>query len=314
MTRICPYCKDSFIPKRIDAIYCCPSHKQMAYKERKMNLSVNLRSLDRLELRENDADPSINSLSKNEKASTKLIYPSIDGSQINHNPSINVDVKNYPSTKMIYPSTIGLQQHKKPLINVEDPTDYPSTEESQEDQKPSINVVDVTNNESIDALEVNKNEQKDPETEYIYYKSSFVDALIELTNDRDNLSKLATLFWDDASGTYMWVSTRFKCLVECLLTFSEMKTIELDELKDICNAFTLLIRSNYFKSLPQAYPYTNEILELRESLKKICESAYENEFFKFRLLPQTKKNLIATRWELHYYAPKINFSELNFKE
>ena len=70
------------------------------------------------------------------------------------------------------------------------------------------------------------------------------------------------------------VSTRFKCFVECLLTFSEMKTIELDDLKEICNAFTLLIISSYFKSMPEAYLYIDEILELRESLKMICQGDY----------------------------------------
>ena len=61
MSRICPYCKNSFIPKRMDTVYCCPSHKQMAYLERKMNLSVNLKSLDGLNLSKNDAEPSTKS-------------------------------------------------------------------------------------------------------------------------------------------------------------------------------------------------------------------------------------------------------------
>lgn len=293
MRRICPYCQNSFIPKRIDAVYCCPSHKQMAYKERKMNLSVNLKSFNGLQLGKNDAEPS-----------TKSIYPSIKGSQQNQDPSIIRDAINYPSTKTIYPST-------KKLLEDEDPSTkliYPSTELSEQRQKPSINYP------SIDALNVNTNKQQAQQAEYIHHKSAFVDALIELTDERDNISKLASLFWNDSTGTYLWVSTRFKCLAECLLTFSEMKTIEVDDLKEICNAFTLLIRSNYFKSLPGTYPYTNEILELRESLKKICQSAEENEALKFKLLPQTKKVLIATRWELHYYVPKVNFSELNFKD
>ncbi|MBA3683386.1 MAG: hypothetical protein H0W73_19805 [Bacteroidetes bacterium] len=160
--------------------------------------------------------------------------------------------------------------------------------------------------------ELNVNKQDFNRTPRKVYQSAFVEALIELTNERDNLSKLAPLFWYDATGTYLWISTRFKCLVECLLTFSETKTIELDELKEICNAFTLLIRSIYFTSLPQTYPYTNEILNLKESLKKICLSSNE-EKIKFSLLPQTKKVLIATRWELHYYVPKINFRGLSFE-
>lgn len=282
MKRICPFCQNSFIPKRIDTIYCCLSHKQMAYKERKMSLSVNFKSVDRLQLSENKKEPSTKYLNEIEKPSTKSIYASTRELTQNQKPAINlVETTDYPSTKMI----------------------YPSTEESQENQKPSIN-----------NLNVNNDRKNEPETDYKHHKSTFVDALVALTDERDNISKLAPLFWNDPTGTYLWVSTRFKCLVECLLTFSEVKTIELDDLKEICNAFTLLIRSNYFKSLPNKYPYTNEILELRESLKKTCQSAEENEPLKFRLLPQTKKVLIANRWELHYYVPKINFDKLSFKE
>lgn len=293
MKTICPYCQNSFIPKRIDAVYCCPSHKQMAYKERKMNLSVNLKSLNDLQISENDAE-----------SSTKSIYPSTKKLQQNQKPLINKAAIDYPSTKTIYPSIKNILEEENSSTKIV----YPSTEAPDHRQKPSINYA------SINTLNVNNDRQNDQETECKHYKSAFVDALIELTDERDNVSKLDLLFWNDGSCIYLWVSTRFKCLVECLLTFSEMKTIELDELKEICNAFTWLIRSNYFKSLPQPYPYTNEILELRESLKKICQSIDGNESFKFRLLPQTKKDLIATRWELHYYVPKVNFSELNFKE
>lgn len=291
MKRICPYCQNSFIPKRIDAVYCCPSHKQMAYKERKMNLSVNLESLDELKI---DVEPS-----------TKSIYPSIDGSPQNQKPSINEDDNtHYPSTKIAYPSIRGSQDKEKPSTKMI----YPSAEESQGNEKPSINYP------SIDALQEKNSTQQDQETAYKHYTSAFVDVLLELTDERDYVSALSPLFWNDDTGIYLWVSTRFKCLIECLLTFSEMKTIELDEIKEICNAFTLLVRSRYFNSLSNVYPYINEILNLRESLKKICLAAEENELLRFRLQSQTKNRLIAARWELHYYAPKVNFSELNFKE
>lgn len=251
-----------------------------------------MKSFDGLKLSKNDAE-----------SSTKLVYPSIEVSEQNQKPSINEKTINYPSTKTIYPST-------KKLLNDENSSTkliYPSTEVSKQSQKPS------TNYPSIEALNVNNTKQEARETQYIQYKSAFIDALIELTDERDYISKLDPLFWNDTTGTYLWVSTRFKCLAECLLTFSEMKTIEVDDLKEVCNAFTLLIRSNYFKSLPENYPYTNEILELRQSLKKICQNAEEDESLKFRLVPQTKKELIATRWELHYYVPKVNFSEIGFE-
>jgi hypothetical protein len=242
MSRICPYCKDPFIPKRIDAVYCCQSCRQMAYMERKTNLSVNINSLDGFKMSENQSETS-----------AKLIYP--------------------------------------------------STDISEENKKPSI-----------DALQQNIIEQPKTEEKYQRYESSFINELVELTNERNNVVKLYTLFIEDNSGAFQWVSSRFKCLAECLLTFSEMKTIEIDDLKDICNAFTMLIQSNYFKNLPQAYPYTHDILNLRESLKNICKNADENEPLKFRLQTQNKNKLIATRWELSHYVHKKTFSQLNFKD
>lgn len=254
MSRICPYCKDPFIPKRIDAVYCCQSCRQMAYMERKTNLSVNINSLDGFKISEN---------------------------------------QNEPSTKLIYPSTDFLQENKKPSINMGDTILYPS--------------IDALLQHSI--IEQPKKEEK-----YQCYESYFINDLVELTNQRNNVVTLYTLFMEDNSGAFQWVSSRFKCLTECLLTFSEMKTIELDDLKEICNAFTMLIQSKYFKNLPQAYPYTHDILNLRESLKNICKNADENEPLKFRLQTQNKKNLIATRWELSHYVHKKTFSQLNFKE
>ena len=176
MKSICPYCQNSFIPKRIDALYCCPSHKQMAYKERKLNLSVNLKSLQRLQLIENDAEPSINLLSR----------------------------KQNTSTKMIYPSTQESEQNQKPSINEEDDTHYPSIKGSQQDQKSSTSTPNEITYPSIDTLKENKTQQKDDETKYKHYKSSFVDRLFQLKNERDNTSKLADLFWNDTTGDYLW--------------------------------------------------------------------------------------------------------------
>lgn len=242
MSRTCPYCKDPFIPKRIDAVYCSQSCRQMAYIERKINLSININSLDGFKISENQSEPS-----------TKLIYPSTD---------------------------ISLE-NKKP---------------------------------SIDVLKQNIIEQPKTEEKYQRYESSFINELVELTNERNNVVTLYTLFMENNSGAFQWVSSRFKCLAECLLTFSEMKTIEIDDLKEICNSFTMLIQSKYFKNLPQAYPYTHDILNLRESLKNICKNADENEPLKFRLQTQNKNKLIATRWELSHYVHKKTFSQLNFKD
>jgi hypothetical protein len=199
-----------------------------------------------------------------------------------------------------------------------------NVKENKPNAEPSIDVLEETagtstvnehqkNEPSIDGLKLNFDLPKQ-EKERINYASSFVNALFELTNERDNISKLSYLYLEGIDGLSLWVSTRIKCLIECLLTFSEMKTVDLDDLKEVCNAFTMLTQSRYFIFLPQNYPYTSDIIELSQGLKKICRNADNNEPLKFRLQPKNKKNLIAIRWELSYYAPKKTFSQLNFKE
>jgi hypothetical protein len=86
------------------------------------------------------------------------------------------------------------------------------------------------------------------------------------------------------------VSLRYKCLMERLLVVSEMKCVHIDTIKEICNAFTMLIRSKYFKHLSEDYPYTTEILELKEALKIPCQNSGEDEWIRFRFHQRTRKN------------------------
>lgn len=188
--------------------------------------------------------------------------------------------------------------------------------------EPSIDVLSETGEASIKTNEKSKTSidslledfNRQEEKEYIPYTSTCVDNLIELTNERDYLSKLSFLMLPEGKGIMYWVSLRYKCLIECLLTFSEMKQIEIDDLKEICNAFTMLTKSKNFKSLPDKYPFINDIINLRENLKKICLSENTMEYLKYRLSAATKKTLMATRWELSYFVPKVSFSRLNFNE
>lgn len=92
-----------------------------------------------------------------------------------------------------------------------------------------------------------------------------------------------------------------------------MQSIELDDLKEVCNAFTGILESRSFKVMFPEYPYMNEIPRLRDLIKNLCLNA-EEETLTFRLKKETKLQLIASRWELANYLPKVSFSKLNFQE
>ena len=57
-----------------------------------------------------------------------------------------------------------------------------------------------------------------------------------------------------------WISIHYRCLLDCVLTISNMKVVEWYDLAELTNAFTFLITSDYFKTLPEDFPFTKNIL------------------------------------------------------
>lgn len=142
----------------------------------------------------------------------------------------------------------------------------------------------------------------------------FVQEIANLVEGRNNSSVLGMLLHHTGYGQTAWVSIRYKCLLECLLMFSETAYISTEDLKEVCNAFTGLVRSDEFQTLPDIYPYIEEVIKLRSTIKTICISSMNDDYLKFRLKKETKLKLIASRWELSQYVPKRSFNELSFDE
>ena len=112
-----------------------------------------------------------------------------------------------------------------------------------------------------------------------------------------------------------WVSLHYRCLLDTVLIVSDMKNIEWVDLAEITNAFTFLMSTTYFKELPADYPFTKEIISLREKLNGFCLETQEQEYVQFRLKFDTKKELLLQRYELASVFSKINYNQLqlNFK-
>ncbi len=234
MERTCPHCKETFVLKRTDSVYCSPSCRQMAYMTRKMNTELVSRSLNQVD---------VSALS--EKANA-------EATETNHDEPVRV---------------------------------------SPEIKKPSIDV---------------------SEEKYMPYQSKFLNSLIEFTNERHQQSMLETCLAHEDLPSYS-VSLHLRCLVECLLIFSELKYAKLDDLMELCNAFTYVVRSRRYAMLPEEYPYTDAILNLKEKLKRVCIKCQSADQIKFRLSQEDKIELIATRFELAKFIPKRQFSELDFE-
>lgn len=157
-----------------------------------------------------------------------------------------------------------------------------------------------------------KTEKPIAEPEYVDHESSYLSDIGDLYHERDNDMALDK-FFDRKDAAGIWVSETYRCLLECLLLFSEMKQVELDDLKEVCNAFTRMIKSKYFQCLHSDYPYLNEITELRQRIRNICLKASESQFVKYHPNAEQRKQLIVARFELSQFVRKKKFSELNFK-
>jgi hypothetical protein len=97
------------------------------------------------------------------------------------------------------------------------------------------------------------------EKEFHQRAGKFISHVVELMEQRNYEYLLQSLRRENAETikSQDWVNVRLRCLVECLLTLSERKTILLGDLAEITNTFTLLIRSSHFQNLTEPYPYTH---------------------------------------------------------
>lgn len=181
---------------------------------------------------------------------------------------------------------------------------YPSLQEEQE----SLNKQELTVNTNKDAVD----KRSEPNNqEPIVYSSAFISDLKTLIEKRaDNIE----FFKEDVDLDSQWVNLRYRCLIESLLTLSEMQSIHLDDLKEICNAFTDMIQSGDFENLPKYYPYTKDINTLWQNIKKLCLEADEDQPLNFKIKRSTRLNMMVTRWELAHFVKKESFNQLNFEE
>ena len=168
----------------------------------------------------------------------------------------------------------------------------------------------VTKNESK-PLKVNSVVQLTDKKE-VGYSSRFLDYIDQRIRLRDYEPFLYAFEIEYPALSY-WLNTRYLCLIESLLALSETKSIDLDDLKDVSNAFQMLLRSETFKNMPVAYPYENEMKKYFEAIKLFCINS-EEEIVELRFTRKTKAELLATRFELVQLVPKVGFDQLNFSE
>jgi hypothetical protein len=274
MEKICEHCNDLFIVKRKNVVYCSASCRQMAYIDRRFNSVMN-----------NETVGTLTGIPLSDMPNTK---PSIDGSRNNAETSIDTSQKN--EEPAIDGSQINSTNPHHQQIDSEDETQHHAHESTLQHLTQA------------------------PIEAYKDINSKFLTAIADLSNRRDYLSILNNCLYVHKNVPSHNIGMKLKCLVECLLLFSEMSLTDLDDLKEVCNAFTLTINSDYYKQLPDRFPYKSYILSLRNKLKQLIVENRNDEKIQFRLSPDNKIELMATRFELSHFYTKKTFCDVNFSE
>ena len=146
---------------------------------------------------------------------------------------------------------------------------------------------------------------------YVPVKCKWLDSLYDWVYVRGNDEKLSSLTtsYNDKAQQVKWVSTHYRCLLTSVLTVSDMKTVEWTDLAELTNAFTFLIATPYFQELPDDYPFTKEIVRLKDKLRVFCIESQNEEHVQLKLKFDTKKELLLQRYEMSMF-PKITFNQL----
>lgn len=277
MEYLCSYCNKAFIPKRTDSLYCSHSCRQFAYVLRKSKGLVKELPLEGI-------TPS------EEKVS--IISTELDNQNF-------VEIQHQSKSEELKETA---NEINKSSVRTE----------KEIPVKTELQLAVRTDKQDTTSQVTNEKRSKEIEDKYTDYQSRYTMQLNRIHAERDAWPDLSR-FFDSNDDSGLWVSERYRCLIDVLLTFTEIKRIELDDLKEVCNAFTDVIKSDYFQFLDPSYPYMDEIKKLRDQLKNTCLKT-SREQFKYRVSREQKQNLIVTRFELSQFVGKSKFSELKFRE
>jgi hypothetical protein len=168
---------------------------------------------------------------------------------------------------------------------------------------------------------VNPEEKKIPATdlqdrsqEYEWEESRFLNSIQGFINKGYNeqyMLQHPSRYWaGDTLGVVRWITQCLLCLTESMIRLSNRRHIDSHTLFEIADAFNRLAGSYSFGFLPANYPYKNLIKELQYKMNALANANRDREKVRFRLSSSRKAQLIAARFIIGNFVPRIKFSEL----
>jgi hypothetical protein len=155
---------------------------------------------------------------------------------------------------------------------------------------------------------------QDRNQEYEWEESRFLNNIQSLINKGYNeqyMFQHPDRYWaGDMLGVVRWITQCLLCLAESMIQLSNRRHIDHHTLFEIADAFNRLAGSYSFGFLPANYPYKNLIKELQHKMNALANANSDREKIRFRLSPERKAMLIATRFIIGNFVPRIKFNEL----
>lgn len=160
----------------------------------------------------------------------------------------------------------------------------------------------IYQNINISALNIDVSESKNS---YMPIKCKWIGELYKRYEKRQYYDRfnMPHIYFKDKILEVDWVSIHYRCLIECVLTLANIKTIEWNDIAELTNAFTFLMTCEYFKALPFNYPYIKDMIALRDKLKSFCLETQEEEFVQLQWAKEKNNPLIQSIIETRF---KIN--------
>lgn len=332
MKKQCQYCQTEFIPVRNSKKFCSDRCKQLAHYARK-GIEYLGRNPDQSNLGQNEITaPTLKSENENEE----LLLTLSDKAA----PSIDLENDKIECLSL-NDTDVSALNDKENLIADNLITENISREQKlpkNDKQALPLNVKEGSMNDSV--LNVNKLTERQlpkndkeitvereqaliekpikPKSTYRWVMSKFLFDISDYVT-KNCLIELRFQVWrNSTSKEYIkeeiWVSLRFKCLVESLLRLSEIKRVDYPTITAVSRAFTTLLNSWQFNCLvDKTYPYKDLIRELEDKMKKYVAATRAGEEILFKMSREKKIQLIATRHLIGDFVPSIEFSELDFE-
>ncbi len=200
-----------------------------------------------------------------------------------------------------FPASNNKEENKIPI------TESPSTDSEKQNQ--NVKDIIVKQKEKIPVVKL-PDKKEEP---YEWEESNFVEAIRTQIHggDEELIFSNPERYWSgDTLGAVRWITQCLRCLIESMIQLSNRRYIDNQTLFELADAFNRLVGSYSFDFLPKNYPYTNLIKELRQKMNSMANANNDKEKIRFRLSPERKAKLIATRFIIADFVPKIKFSEL----